>query len=275
VTRRSSTSILDEIADTALEPGYALRAAERGGSRATGRRALHVGLALVLVVAGFVLALTLADVRRSAPEASQARGQLAERVKDRTAETDALSAQVSTLRQDVARARDEELATSREGRQRAETLAGLELVTGAVPVTGPGLRVTVDDAPSTPEDDDGADLGQVQDRDLQLVVNGVWAAGAEAVAVNGYRVTARTAIRSAGEAILVDFRPIAPPYVVEGIGDPARLQARFLDGPGGRALTTLNATYGIRFSTESVARMTLPAAVSLGDLEGTTTGGTS
>ena len=47
------------------------------------------------------------------------------------------------------------------------------------------------------------------DRDLQVIVNGLWAAGAEAIAVNGQRLTACSAIRSAGEAILVDFRPLS------------------------------------------------------------------
>jgi uncharacterized protein YlxW (UPF0749 family) len=182
---------------------------------------------------------------------------------------------VRSLRAEVSRARDEKLTTTRSGRARAEALARLELVTGAVAVTGPGARVTVDDAPSGPGEGDDADLGRVQDRDLQLVVNGLWAAGAEAVAVNGYRITARSAIRSAGESILVDYRPVSPPYRVEAIGEEDRLAARFVDGPGGRALSTLGSTYGIRFTSESVARLTLPAAVSLGDVADRTSGGRS
>ena len=80
------------------------------------------------------------------------------------------------------------------------------------------MVVHVDDA-GTPADGadvdprtDEADQGRVTDRDLQTLVNEVWAAGAEAVTVNGQRLTALSAIRSAGDAVLVDFRPLNPPY---------------------------------------------------------------
>ena len=99
-------------------------------------------------------------------------------------------------------------------------------------MTGPGLVVRLDDAAG---DGDGADVdprtdvddsGRVTDRDLQTVVNEVWAAGAEAVAVNGQRLTALSAIRSAGDAILVDFRPLTPAVRRSWrVGDPTRCAA--------------------------------------------------
>ncbi len=95
-------------------------------------------------------------------------------------------------------------------------------------------------------------------QDLQLVTNGLWQAGAEAIAINGQRLTARSAIRFAGEAILVDFRPLARPYVVNAIGDPAGLRARFVASSTGSYFAALSANYRIR--TELVAQdsMTLP-----------------
>ena len=65
--------------------------------------------------------------------------------------------------------------------------------------------------------------GRVYDRDLQDVVNALWLAGAEAMSINGQRLTAATAIRSAGEAILVNSRPLSPPSLVHAIGNPAPL----------------------------------------------------
>ena len=98
-----------------------------------------------------------------------------------------------------------------------------ELAAGTGAVGGPGLRVTVEDAPVTRADPEAADPDlRVQDVDLQVVVNGLWAAGAEAVAVNGQRLTALTAIRTAGSAILVDLAPLSSPYVVEAVGRPHR-----------------------------------------------------
>lgn len=102
--------------------------------------------------------------------------------------------------------------------------------------------------------------GRVQDRDLQDVVNGLWAAGAEAVSVNGQRLSALTAIRSAGDAILVDLRPLTPPYVVAAVGDPEGLELGFVDGPSGRRLQTFTSLYGITFEVRREQELSLPGA---------------
>jgi uncharacterized protein YlxW (UPF0749 family) len=102
------------------------------------------------------------------------------------------------------------------------------------------------------------DEGRVSDRDLQTVVNEVWAAGAEAVAVNGQRLTALSAIRSAGKAVLVDFRPISPPYEVAAIGPP-QLRTRFVDGFGGSYLQVLR-DYGIDYAVQDDGDLQLGAS---------------
>ncbi|GMA89252.1 hypothetical protein GCM10025868_45020 [Angustibacter aerolatus] len=153
----------------------------------------------------------------------------------------------------------------------ADRVAALGLVTGAAAVTGPGVVLTVDDAEqvaqagdgSDPRADTTADDGRVLDADLQVAVNGLWQAGAEAVSVNGQRLTALSAIRSAGQAVLVDYRPLAPPYVVQAIGDPGTLQTRFSDGSGGRSLQYLKDNYGVRFGIAPSDSLTLPASAGL------------
>src|SRR5665647_909206 len=126
---------------------------------------------------------------------------------------------------------------------------------GTVPVTGPGLVLTVDDAAveagvKNPNVDPLAstvpDKGKVIARDLQIIVNGLWQAGAETISVNGHRLTSRAAIRFAGAAILVDYRPLTRPYVITAIGDPSSLSADFAAGDGGSYLQSLKANYRIR-----------------------------
>jgi uncharacterized protein YlxW (UPF0749 family) len=170
-----------------------------------------------------------------------------------------LRAQVATLR---ARA-----LTGTGGAQLAERARLLELLAGETPVTGPGLRITLADAPSAsagsgtdPRQGTTADQGRVLDRDLQTVVNGLWAAGAEAVAVNGQRLTARSAIRYAGQAILVDFSPLVPPYVVQAVGDAAGLQTRFAAGAAGAYLQALRDNYGVQAAIVPSANLELPGA---------------
>ena len=111
--------------------------------------------------------------------------------------------------------------------------------------------------------DSSSSDGRVFDRDLQTIVNGLWAAGAEAVAVNGQRLTALSAIRSAGEAILVDYRPLVPPYRVEAIGDPDDLQTSFAASTAGAYLQSLQDNFGVSASIEAKSSLTLPGSGSL------------
>jgi uncharacterized protein YlxW (UPF0749 family) len=106
-------------------------------------------------------------------------------------------------------------------------------------------------------------LGIVLDRDLQDIANGLWQSGAEAIAVNGQRLTSRSAIRFAGEAILVNYRPLARPYRISAIGDPEDLQVEFAANDGGAYARALQDNYGIRVSIDAAKSLSLPAATSL------------
>ena len=103
------------------------------------------------------------------------------------------------------------------------------------------MRVVADDAP-------GADSArnQVLDTDLQKLVNGLWEAGAEAVAVNGQRLTNLSTIRLAGGAITVNARSLRRPYVVTAIGNQDTLPARFAETSSGQAWLDLQREVGLR-----------------------------
>jgi uncharacterized protein YlxW (UPF0749 family) len=104
--------------------------------------------------------------------------------------------------------------------------------------------------------------GTVLDEDLQILVNGLWQAGAQAIAINGNRLGPLSAIRTAGQAINVNFRPLTPPYVVTVIGDPDTLQARFSETAAGQSWIDLSTNYGIRFDIASDADLVLPGVPS-------------
>jgi uncharacterized protein YlxW (UPF0749 family) len=108
-------------------------------------------------------------------------------------------------------------------------------------LAGPGLRVTIDDAPGA----GSGSLNRVLDRDLQLIVNALWKMGATGIAINGQRLTGVTAIRAAGEAILVDYRPLVPPYAIEAIGTSSPEPD---DNDLIRLLDALQAEYGLTSS---------------------------
>jgi uncharacterized protein YlxW (UPF0749 family) len=98
------------------------------------------------------------------------------------------------------------------------------------------------------------------------VVNALWAAGAEAVAVNGRRVTGTTAIRQAGDVVLVNFHAVSSPYRVRAIGDPAELRSRTLGSDIGRQFALWTQIYGLGFAVRSTEAVTVPALSTSVDL---------
>ena len=83
------------------------------------------------------------------------------------------------------------------------------------------------------------------------------------MSINGNRLTSTSPIRFAGSALVVNYRPLARPYVVTAIGDPKAMPGEFADGAGGSYLSTLHSTFGIRADTDVSRDLTVPAAVGL------------
>ncbi|MDN5600654.1 MAG: DUF881 domain-containing protein, partial [Brachybacterium sp.] len=102
-------------------------------------------------------------------------------------------------------------------------------------------------------------VNRVTDGDLQLAVNGLWAAGAEAISVNGQRIGPTTAIRTAGSAVLVDFRPLSPPYRITALGDAEALRTTFEESEAGEYLQEISTRFGIRRSWEEAEDLSVPA----------------
>lgn len=268
----ASMSLLINIMDHSLDEGYAeatarraVRGETRGGNRAPGTRLLAaVGVALITAV---VTLAAIHQVRVAAPQAAKEREDLVNRIHAREAEADRLQDEVEALRDQVDAMQDENL-TPDEAR-RAQMLAAL---TGADPVEGPGVKIVVDDAQQAdgkdganhdPRQDQALDNGRVLDRDLQRVVNGLWAVGAEAIGINGQRLTALSAIRAAGASILVDNRPLSPPYTVLAIGDAKKMRNEFPKSLDGLYLHDLTQRFGIRATIGTQKKIELPAAIGM------------
>lgn len=247
-------SLLSDLAAGALDESYAAAARRQGGrpQPPTGQRWRPVLLA-ALVLPGLLLAVAATQARRGAPGVSRERTALGRQVSDRGRQVDGLGAAASRLRQQVTEERSAAARSGSAGRAATARLRQVATVTGAAAVSGPGLTVLLADGT-------GERPRRVTDSDVQQVVNALWAAGGEAVAVDGVRITARTAIRAAGDAILVDFRPLSPPYPIRAIGPPDRLAVDFADSAVAARLRTAAAVYGIGFSLEPSARLLLPAA---------------
>jgi uncharacterized protein YlxW (UPF0749 family) len=264
--RDASMVLLTSLVEDSLDQGYARAAARRAAGERPPRHGRLVLTAGLLAV-GLLLATAAAQTRDRAAATAQARAALAEEIEDRTAANERLERTLDRQRAAVSRARRAALGISAEGVRLDRLLARLESSTGAAAVRGPGMSLLLEEAGSEaggadvdPRTDDDAD-SRVTDRDLQTLVNEIWAAGAEAVAVNEQRLTSLSAIRAAGDAILVDFRPLNPPYEVRAIG-PTDMRTTFVQGFGGSYLQVLR-DYGIDFSVEDRDELVLPASAGL------------
>ncbi|KUN19297.1 hypothetical protein AQJ11_31430 [Streptomyces corchorusii] len=264
-------SLITNVMDHSLDDGYAEAAARRksegeGGLPKTLRAKL--GLAAGLVLTALVVTVGAAQARVTAPVVAKERQELIDRIDSETADADKLESTVDTLRDDVS-ARQRAALKSSGGSAEADLVG---LLSGATAVHGPGVKLVVNDAKeaggggdgSNPrETSDFSDTGRVRDRDMQRVVNGLWASGAEAISVNGQRLTALSAIRAAGDAILVDNRPLVPPYTVLAVGNGERLSTGFQNSADGLYLHALEESYGIRATISTEGDVRLPAAPSV------------
>ncbi|MFC5723336.1 DUF881 domain-containing protein [Streptomyces gamaensis] len=264
----ASMSLLTNVMDHSLDDGYAQAAARRGegGKGLPTTLRAKLGLAAALLLAAVVVTLGAAQARISAPTLAKEREQLINRIQNETAAADTLQKNVDALRDAVSTKQRDVL--EKHGGDKAELVA---LLAGATAVHGPGIKLVVDDARQTkqsggngPRESNGfSDTGRVRDRDMQRIVNGLWQSGAEAIAINGQRLTALSAIRAAGDAILVDNKPLVPPYTVLAIGDGERLGKAFESSADGQYLHVLQQNYGVRASISAQGDVRLPAAPSL------------
>ncbi|MFJ2821501.1 DUF881 domain-containing protein [Streptomyces toxytricini] len=265
----ASMSLLTHVMDHSLDEGYAEAAARRRADGTAGLpRTVKAKLVLAagLVLTAAVVTLGAARTQMSAPVLAKERQELIDRVHRADDRADGLERDIERLRGAVA-GRQREALKQHGGDQGQRTA----LLSGATEVRGPGLKLTVDDAKGSssaaggkPRENSGfSDTGRLRDRDMQRIVNGLWQAGAEAVSINGQRLTALSAIRAAGDAILVDNRPLVPPYEVLAVGDKKRLPAAFQDSVDGQYLRVLQESYGIRYTLSPADEVRLPAASSL------------
>ncbi|MGN9778970.1 DUF881 domain-containing protein [Micromonospora sp. H33] len=249
---------LTELFRNPLDPGYADAAERRREAPPSrwGHWSVRSVSLVVLVVLGFVFAVAYRQTVAEAPGRTQARQGLVEQIKQRETETDRLSERADQLRAEVAGLRAAALGGSEAARLRK-----LEAGTGLGRVRGDGVVVRLADAPPGEDAVADADAGpsRVIYTDLQGVANDLWAAGAEAISINGQRLTSTATIRQAGQAILVDFRPVTGPYEVSAIG-PEEMRERYERSRSASTMRKVAEDTGLSFGIRDAEDLTLPAA---------------
>jgi uncharacterized protein YlxW (UPF0749 family) len=248
--------LLSLITQRSLDADYEHVAARR---RATGQTVtphpVPRGTAgVVLLVFGLLVTVAAVQTSRNASASDASRESLIQQVNLRREGLSDLQQQLDQQQGSVLKLQSQLNALSTEERASQARLDRLESRTGFGAVRGPGIQATVTSAPGSA----GSQL--VRDSDLTLLTDALWAAGAEAISVNGQRLTALSAFRNVGIGILVNAVPINPPYVFEVVGNPDTLPASLLTSSIGEKWYALRASLGFRFEVRNGGTMSLPAA---------------
>ena len=230
-----------------------------------GRRLRHVaGVLAVTVASGLLFSVSALNERKN-PAATSDLSTLVrnrqEQVKSLENEVAALDAQIQSFAAAAPQSGtpDEDAFTARSTH----------------PVSGPGIQITLSDAPpgQIPEGATPNDL-VIHQQDIEDTMNALWSGGAEAMTVQGVRVTSRTVIRCIGNVILVDGTSYSPPYVIQAIGDPATLRATVTANPRMVNYQAYVTKYGLGWDMQtkdslSFAPATTPLTVNYATVEET------
>jgi len=227
------------------------RASGRSHEVRTGRRLVSIG---VCVLAGFMIATSAinagggdlrpnrnTDLAGLIQSESQRNRQLAERVSAVRTEVDALS-------------------NDDDGGVADETMRAAAEVAGQTPVKGPALAVVLHDAPSGVQPAGvSPELLVVHQQDIQAVVNALWSGGAEAMTIQGQRVTSRTGVKCVGNSVVLHGVPYAPPYEIVAIGDHTKLERAVADSAALQIYRQYVNAYGLGWSQRREALVIMPA----------------
>ncbi|MDR7420382.1 MAG: DUF881 domain-containing protein [Armatimonadota bacterium] len=207
--------------------------ADPGASRRTMR--WQAAMAVPLALIGFLAVTQIRtewQIRRTLRIPSTRLEELAYTLREQERRRSALEAQVAELRGrlvDYQRAAAEgRTAVTRLHRE----LQDLRTLAGLTALEGPGVIVVLNDSTRIPQPGEDPNKTILHYSDLAAVVSELWAAGAEAVAINGERVVSSTGINCVGTTILCNTKRMAPPYAITAIGDRAQLE-EYLRRSGG------------------------------------------
>jgi len=220
----------------------------------------HISLAVIFLILGLLLSTSFNTHRRLRQTTTGTRKkELIEIVKELEKDRDDLENQLSVLNKGIGKF--EEKAAAEEGVLASFTkeLNSLKFAAGFLAVRGPGVEVTLGDSVQIPTGKDPNNY-IIHDYDLRVVVNALWAGGAEAVSINGQRLISTSSIRCAGNTILVNFTRLASPYRIQAIGNSASLLKSLDENQEVKPLLKGYAkALALMIDIKEVARLDMPA----------------
>jgi uncharacterized protein YlxW (UPF0749 family) len=224
--------------------------------------AWRVLVPVVAALAGFLFT-TSAHTAAGTALRDDRRPELTRLISDRTQQLRIESDQATRLHSEIDQitqaeaASDQGIAAQRQRADAARPAAGLTAL------HGPGITVTLNDAPRRPDgslpNNATADDVVVHQQDVQSVVNALWAGGAEAMTIEGVRVISTSAVRCVGNTLLLHDRVYSPPFSIEAIGGPQELGGALDASRGVQAFRAAAASFGLGYTVTIRADIVAPA----------------
>ena len=212
----------------------------------------------VAAIAGILFAASAftadgTDLRSTTTDPATLVAERADEVADLNADKASLAKDVADLRAEV---NDIGVEQALDETQRLEGPAGMD------PVSGPGLVVSLDDAPQSRLDEHpGVDpnLLVVHQQDIQAFVNALWAAGAKAISLQGQRLISTTGIKCVGNTVVLEGVPYSPPYRIEAVGDINMMRASLAESQSVQIYEEYVNAYDLGLSVEDSTTLDIPA----------------
>lgn len=224
---------------------------------------MNLTLMLMAFVIGLALAWQLKGQRASPPVGyvpGDPRDRIVNTIDQLEAEQAALKSEIARLRAELAAHQSQAAAQTDRLRKLNEELDAQRAAAGLTAVRGPGVAVTLDDSSvrNLPASAD-PNAYLIHEFDVRDVVNVLWLAGAEAIAINDERVVGNTSVYCVGSTVMVNTTRLSPPYVIRAIGEPGELMNTLRNPSYLASLRQKVERYGVRFQTMPMSEMTLPA----------------
>ena len=232
----------------------------------------RVGAPVALLCAGLLFATSATNARGTDLRPSR-NTTLAGLVEEQSRRSATLTRQHAALSQDI-----EQLQTQQGSIEPklSQQLKDLSVAVGTTPVTGPGLTVTLKDAPPEVVKDNpdvDADWLVIHQQDIQAVVNALWAGGADAISIQNHRVISTTGIKCVGNSVVLHGVPYLPPYRITAIGDRQKLQQALDDSKYIENLQDYVVKFQLGYEVKSQSSIAMPAYEGSLDLQSATVPG--
>ena len=222
--------------------------------RLRGLPSVQVTLAIALLVLGFLIAAQIAAEGPRNRYTTEERSPLIESALGLQAQQEALKAEILALRGRIGDLEAQDPGAADSLRRLYADLEDARLAAGLIAVKGKGLAFRLEDGSQV-----GGVDALVTARDVRVLIEELWLAGADGIAVNGERVVGSTAVLDIGGSILVNSAYLAGPYEVAALGpgdlyDRLRASVAFVEFVQRRVEPS-----GLRLSVAELDEVDLPA----------------